>query len=536
MPKFTIKRLPLAETGFFNPTILSYISGSELLKPLYDYEDTIAGFGQKIKERANFKGNRKKLVEQLSKQYAMASIDLEHSVASNISALESENTFTVTTGHQLNFLSGPLYVIFKLISTINLAERLKQSYPGNNFVPVYWMATEDHDIAEIDHISIFGKKVAFESDYQGPSGSLQTKEIQSAILQVKELLGSGETSADLIKKIEEAYTNKSNLADATRCWINALLGEYGLVILDANDQELKKEFIPILKKEVEEQFTFKGVNEANKILGSSFDIQVNPRELNLFYMDGDSRQRIVQNGENFEVLNTDLKFSRQEILKKIEKEPELFSPNVLLRPVYQERILPNLAYVGGPSEIAYWLELKFVFAALQMTMPVLMLRNCGMIMDSIASSKWAKLGFEPEQLFIGESELSKIYLSKGALKEFSSEKAQDEISKQFDSLKEQVNTIDPTLVPAVDSEKTKALNSIRQINEKVIRALKKKEETEILQIKKVKEKLFPNNGLQERSETILPFYMRYGKTIISELKSNFDPFDTNFLILIEKEN
>lgn len=534
MPKFTIKRLPLAETGFFNPTILSYVSHSALLKPLYDYEDTIAGFGEKIKERGNFKGDRMKLAEVLTRQYTSAGINLEPSVATNISSLKSEKTFTVTTGHQLNLLSGPLYVIFKLITTINLAEQLKGAYPDCNFVPVYWMATEDHDIAEIDHISIFGKSVAFETNFQGPSGLLSTKEIQSAIQQVKELLGSGETTAELIKKIEDAYSGKSNLADATRCWINSLLGKYGLVILDANEAELKSSFVPILKKEIEEQFTFKAVNEANKTLGASFEIQVNPRELNLFYMDKNSRQRIIQNGENYEVINSDLKFTKSELLSKIQNETELFSPNVLLRPVYQECILPNLAYVGGPAEINYWLELKFVFAALEMTLPVLMLRNCGMIIDANTATKWAKLGFDSDQLFMNESELSKIYLSNGTMKDFSTEKAQNEITKQFDSLKVQVNLIDPTLVPAVDSEKTKALNSVRTINEKVIRALKKKEETEITQIKKVKEKLFPGNGLQERSETILPFYLKYGDSIIAELKKSFDPFDKNFLILIEE--
>ena len=256
------------------------------------------------------------------------------------------------------------------------------------------MATEDHDIDEINHISLFSKKIVYESSFHGKSGELKLDGFDVVIKSVIEILGDTDFAKEIIQFLNNAYSTSKNLAEATRKWTNSLLGKYGLVILDADVPLLKKNFAKVMEKELREQFTIPLVNKAMDLLSPEFTVQVNPREINLFYINNETRNRIVKKANSFEVLNTNLTFSEDQILLELESHPEKFSPNVLLRPIYQETILPNLAYVGGPSEITYWLELKFVFNELKLNMPILILRNCAMVADRSTIAKWSKLGFQ----------------------------------------------------------------------------------------------------------------------------------------------
>lgn len=534
MLKFTLKKTPFTQTGFFNSIILDYLNQSSDLKQFYEFDPTIDGFEEKIKSKVNLKLDRDLLSETILNQYKHSGLEIKSVVNQNISLLKNENTFTVTTGHQLNLFSGPLYVIFKIISTINLSEKLRKKFPEFNFIPVFWMASEDHDISEINNINLFGKKISFETDYKGPAGKLKTEVASAMIAQTLEMIGTNNFAIELKELIGNAYKESQTLAQSTRVWIDSLVGKYGLVIIDADEKKLKNSFSKIAKKELEENFVFKFVNQTIKTLNENYEIQVNPREINLFYNHGLERNRIVEKDNHFSILNTSISFNREELMIELEKFPERFSPNVLMRPLYQEMILPNLAYVGGPAEIAYWMELKNVFKYLSLDMPVLLLRNCAMIIEENLSLKWKKLGFTIDDLFKDETQLSKLFLSQGKLKDFSTKKFIEAISKEFLALGTEIEQYEPTLKPTVESELKKVINSVNTIEEKMIRASKKKQEVEIFQISKIKEKLFPNKGLQERYETILPFYLKYGSDFIGVLKELFDPFDKEFLILEEQ--
>ena len=526
--------LPLELTGSFEKTIISYIHGQTSLKKLYDFEPDLEGFRQRIAAGVSPILDRPLLVSILKDQYAPLNLRNDFPAMINVEALLESNTFCVTTGHQLNIFSGPLYVLYKLITTINLAEKLKQEFPDNNFVPVYWMATEDHDIDEINHVSLFSKEIVYETSYQGKSGELKLDEFDVVIKSVIEILGDSVFAKEIIKTLKDAYSSSTDLADATRKWTNSLLGKYGLVILDADEPLLKQKFSSVIEKELKEQFTFPLVNKAAELLSSDFTVQVNPREINLFYIHNSTRNRIVKNDISFQVLNTDLTFSEDEILHELKSHPEKFSPNVLLRPIYQETILPNLAYVGGPSEITYWLELKFVFNELNLNMPVLMLRNCALVADSTTISKWTKLGFKSVDLFRPESELIRAYVESKNTGQFSLVESSAKVSEIFDKISLEISSLDQSLKATAESEKQKALNSLKLIEDKVIRSLKRKEETEVNQIIKIREKFFPNESLQERKETLLPFYLKWGNEFIELIKNSFDPFDKNFVLLEEK--
>jgi len=172
----------------------------------------------------------------------------------------------------------------------------------------------------------------------------------------------------------------NNLAAATRYLANALFGDYGLVIVDANDKALKQLFVPHLEKELIEQVAFKNVNETNKtITALGLNSQVNPRAINLFYISKNLRARIIYEDSVFKVLNTDIAWTKNDLLKHLNESPECFSPNVILRPLYQEVILPNLCYIGGGGELAYWFQLKSNFETNAVPFPILLLRNSVLI-------------------------------------------------------------------------------------------------------------------------------------------------------------
>jgi len=391
-------------SGYFTSLIKDYLDQKSSLDSLYNRFPTVENFEAQIKEKgSNYNhDNRKILVHVLQKQYQ--NIRVSKATQHNISALGQSNTFTITTGHQLNLFSGPLYFLYKIISTINLASELKAKYPHSNFVPVYWMATEDHDFEEINYFNFNGKKFCWNKDSSGPVGRLSTEGLD-AVFEVFALELGSSTNAQKIKNLfQKSYLEHSNLADATRYLANELFSDYGLVILDADDADLKSVFIPNIKDEIENQTSFKEVTATVEKL-KDYSIQVNPREINLFYIENNLRERIVFENDTYKVNHTDLSFSKEELFQLAETHPEKFSPNVILRPLYQEVLLPNLCYIGGGGEIAYWLELQSFFNAAEVSFPILLVRNSVLLATEKQIKKADALDLSWADLFSKQNDL-----------------------------------------------------------------------------------------------------------------------------------
>src|SRR5919199_2606988 len=356
--------LPLSSTGQFSQLFLDYLDQTDSLTPFYSRFPTLAAFKEQLKDKNFDQSKRRILVESLERQYEGITNKPDFSV------LLQPNTFTVTTGHQLNIFTGPLYIVYKLITTIKLARQLQEAYPDYTFVPVYWMATEDHDFAEINHFSLFGKNYAWQTEQRGAVGRMNPQELQSLFGQIPEKL----------TLFEEAYLKQQTLADAVRYYINELFGAEGLVCLDADDAALKRVFAPIMRDELVHQHSGQLVQEQTELLANTgYKTVIAPRDINLFYLDEQLRERIerIEDG-TYKIVHTKIRFSESELLAILDEHPERFSPNVVLRPLYQETILPNLAYIGGPSEVPYWLQLKKVFDHFQTPFPILMPRNFAM--------------------------------------------------------------------------------------------------------------------------------------------------------------
>ncbi|MDH5609153.1 MAG: bacillithiol biosynthesis cysteine-adding enzyme BshC [Cyclobacteriaceae bacterium] len=510
-----VTKTTLRETGAFSQMFLDYLEQNPKLRDFYAYQPDMEGLGALIRERKLSMENRVVLTEVLQEQYGP--LTKTDRVLNNILSLSADNTFTVTTGHQLNIFTGPLYFIFKIVTTINLAQRLKEAFPDYHFVPVYWMASEDHDFEEINHFHLFGKKYTWETAQNGPVGRFATQSLNVVLEQLPE-------SIDLF---ERAYLDSSSLADAVRYYINELFGDQGLVVLDADHRRLKTLFAPVIKSDVAEQVANGIVTSTNEALSEAgYKSQAFARKINFFYLNG-YRERIVEENGRFSVNNKDLVFTKEELLAAIDREPEHFSPNVIMRPVYQETILPNIAYIGGPAEMVYWMQLKGVFAHYQVSFPVLLPRNFGMVINKATAKKVEKLGLELQQYFRDNHEIKAEYLRRHIGDEHVLDDDMAALAQLFEQVKAKAISIDKSLEGFIGAETAKALKGMEAIGKRLKKAQETQNETAMAQIDGLRAKLFPGGGLQERHENFLNFHLN-NPSFLPGLFQHFDPLDFTF--------
>lgn len=532
-------------SGYFSPLMNDYLDQKTNLQSFYNRFPSLENFeNQIVEKKSNFNGNfngndnnnsnansnakRSNLVSVLEKQYA--GIESSNATLNNIKLLNDSNTFTITTGHQLNLFTGPLYFLYKIISTINLTQELKAKYPNYNFVPIYWMATEDHDFDEINYFNFKDKKFRWNTESSGPVGRLSTEGLAEFFEVYAQELNS-DTNAETLKTMfQEAYLNHSTLAEATHHLANALFGEYGLVILDADNQDLKRTFIPYIKDELLLQISFKEVTKTTEKL-NEYNIQVNPREINLFFLEDNLRERIILEKGKYKVNNTKIEFTETEILTLLDSNPEKFSPNVIMRPLYQEVILPNLCYIGGGGEIAYWLELKSFFDAVNITFPMLLLRNSAILVTEKQAKKADKLELSWSDLFSKQEDLinNKVRTLDDFPIDLSIQK--DFLKSQFRYLHSLAQKTDISFSGAVKAQEAKQIKGLENLEKRLLKAQKRKHSETINRIIDLQNELFPNHSLQERQANFSEFYLGNGTALIEKLLVELQPLESNFNII-----
>jgi len=512
-----VEKLPLIQTNSYESIIRDYIQHKNEVAEFVNVFPDLASFGRLIEERKYESTKRILLNEVLVEQYSATLI--ADSVQNNIDNILEGNTLTVTTGHQLCLYTGPLYFIYKIISTIRLSQRLKDAYPDKNFIPVYWMASEDHDFEEINHAFLFGNKIEWKTDQKGAVGIFST---DAAIAEMFEQTCmhflNGAKYSDMIAS---AYS-KSNLASAIRYLINELFGQYGLIIIDGADKKLKGSFKSTLRSEIFEHNGYRSVNKTIDFLrDNNYKIQVNPREINLFFLEKGSRERIEQIDINqWKVLGSDRVLSSAQMEELIENEPEKLSPNVIVRPLYQESILPNIAYVGGPGELAYWMQLKSFFDEELIQFPALVLRDSALLISQKGRQRMEKLGLTTKQLFQDKALVLKQTLQS---EETSFDNDKLSLIEAFQPIIDKVSAVDITLASAARAELQKSLNSVDLLEKKMLRSLKLKEENKTSQIEKLWEEIYPYGLHQERHDNFFQFASVYEGDLIDDLMKHFDP-------------
>jgi len=526
--------IPYRDTGYFSPLITDYLAQEPALEPFYHRFPEIHAFGAQIREKlAGYPAEHRPVVcRVLDEQYG--GLEVSEATRRNLDALRQPDSFTVVTGHQLNLFTGPLYFHYKILTAIQLCRDLQAAYPDYHFVPVYWMATEDHDFEEINHFNFRGKEFRWNRESGGAVGRMKTEGLVSLYESFARDLGSGKSADTLRDLFRKAYLEHPNLASATRYLVNRLFGKEGLVIIDGDDARLKTLFLPQMKQDAFEHRAFGLVSEAAarlQALGEGYSAQVTPREINLFYLKEGLRSRLVAESGTYGVLDTDLRFSREALDAEMDRHPERFSPNVITRPLYQEVLLPNLCYIGGGGELAYWLELKSYFEAAGTPFPVLLLRNSALLISEKQRRKAARLGVGLSELFLEQNrlinkkvrEISNIDIDLGPQRE--------QLQKQFKHLYTLAAETDPSFLGAVKAQEVKQLRGLDRLEKRLLKAQKRKLKDQVSRLVALQSQLFPGGSLQERNRNFAEFYLETAPEWSSGLMECFNPLGSEFSVI-----
>ncbi len=520
------------ETKRFKPLFIDYINQHPQLSTFYNRFTSKENFIDQINEKqSNYNTeHRSILVNQLNEQYKQ--FDPSDLTKKHIQLLAEDNTFTITTGHQLNLFTGPLYTFYKIISVINSCKVLSQTYPKYNFVPVFWLASEDHDFEEINHFHLHNKTLKWNRKTAGAVGELSTDGLSEVFEEFASVLPKGQSAGELKRLFQNAYLEHKDLSSASIYLYNALFGEQGLVIIEPNQRELKSTLKPYIKKELLSNTTFEQVSRTSSLLKDlGYHEQVTPREINYFYLKDNLRKRLVFKDERFFVNETELSFSINDILKEIDEHPERFSPNALLRPLYQEVLLPNLSYVGGAGELAYWLQLKSTFEAFNVTFPMLQMRNSVLLYSEKTKNKLDKLDIKLADLFQSPVNLKNQHVKAISSIDIDFTPQKVHLVQQFKALYKLAERTDKTFFNAVAAQETKQIKGLEKLEKRLLKAQRRKLKDETDRLISYQDKLLPKGNLQERYVNFSDIYLTYGNSFQKFIIDNLDPFNFKFSLL-----
>lgn len=529
------QRIPYRETRHFSRIVLDYVDQSESLRPFYRHPLSNRGWDKAMEEReASFPiGLRRTLQTHLEGQYQGR--ELPELLSANIRALGEPHSFTVTTAHQPNLFTGPLYVIYKILHAIQLARYLSTQYPGKKFIPVYYMGSEDADLDELGHFYLEGTRYDWPTRQTGAVGRMKVdKELLKLIQQLSGQVGVLPFGEEIGSKLRKCFQAGQSIQDSTFHFLHELFGEYGLVVLIADSPVLKQTMIPVFREDLLEQRASAIVEKTSAELGREYKVQASPRAINLFYMVEGIRNRIEVGNDGYRVVDTEIQFSKEEILAELEKYPERFSPNVILRGLFQESILPNIAFIGGGGELAYWLQLKELFQHYQVPYPMLLLRNSFLLVEKTWQERINRTGFDITDYFKPSRELIDQYVLRESGNPTKLNGSLTDTEHALDKIKSQAMAIDPTLGTHTEAIKTQLLRRLKELEKKMLRAEKRKFADQQRQIQQIKDKLFPGEGLQERLDNFIPYYAKWGRGFLDSLLKHSLPVEQEFTILKEK--
>jgi bacillithiol synthase len=532
MSDFDQFSLSYDSTGYFSKIVSDYLSGADTLRPFYQHLPNIDGIKDAIVARKQFATPRTVLVDQLNKQYQ--GLALSAKTQNNIASLLAENTFTITTAHQPNIFTGPLYFIYKILHTVKLAEYLSAEMPENNFVPVYYMGSEDADLDEIGSLNVGGSALKWNTKQTGAVGRmLVDKAFLQLIHAIEGQIGVLEHGLELIALFKQCYQEGRQIQMATLDLVNQLFADFGVVVLIPDNPNLKSAYQSVIEKELLEGFSQQSVILTAKALEAHYKVQAGGRDINLFYLIDDKRERIESLGDVYEVKSLGLRFSQSEILEELHIHPDRFSANVILRGGFQETVLPNIAFIGGGGELAYWLELKTVFEKVSIPYPVLILRNSFLQISDDQYQQMKRLDIGVESLFQDGLTLLNQHVKKLSQHQLEIGTEMESISLVYDQLKTIVAKVDTSLEAHVAALQTKSAKRLKELEKKILRAERLKHETATRQINSLKTALFPGNSLQERVLNMATYYGKFGKSWMQIIYQASPALNMKFTVIVK---
>ena len=531
-----------------------YINYSDLpdyqnlfLDYLYEFDNVSKFYPKNFREIENYnrtledlknyiRPHREEVSDIIRKQYSDYKISKQ--TDTNIESLKSENTFAVVTGQQVAIFGGPLYTFYKVITTIKLCSQLKEKYDEYNFVPIFWMEGDDHDFEEVKSINIFDKtnsikKIIYDDGLdeeieRGSVGSLKFNEnIKSTINELEDSLRDTEYKNDLLNLIKKCYSEGTKFKEAFKKLLHSFFDEYGLIIFDPQDKEVKEILLPIFKKEIE-SFS----DHTNEIVLKSAELddiyhaQVKVKPVNLFYSDEKGRYLIEPVDEEFRFKGKRKRIGKIELLNLLHYDPSSFSPNVLLRPICQDYILPTAVYVGGPSELSYFAQVMPNYSFFEVVDQIIFPRSSATIIEKHIFSTLQKYDLSISDIFRKKRELINRVLKSISDIDINSlfSETKNNIDLELEKIKSTLLAIDKNLIDSTNKSMQRIFQNLEVIKEKSEKAQAAKHETVIKQLDKVRMVIYPQENLQERELSFINFANKYGldifKWIFNELTIN----------------
>lgn len=483
--------------------IRDYLDGTSDLEPFCSFRPTLRGLKEAASERSFSDQHRGTLVEVLQEQAHQSDFANAHTFA-QIEQIAQAQTVTVTTGHQLCVYGGPLFFFYKILSVVKMAQELRSE--GIEAVPVFWMASEDHDFDEINHIYLNGEKVAWGRTATGPVGKLKMEDFADFRSHVHAAFAHDDRYAPSLKTLDRIFSEERTLAQAIRDLAYWAFADLGVVVLDADDYRLKRLFAPQLKLELEKSFSLEALEaQSQQLEALGHSIQVNGREINLFWMEDDYRERIVRDDHGFATADGVHRWERGELLNLVESHPQRFSPNVVLRPLFQEVILPNIAYVGGPGELSYWLQLKGVFDAVQVSFPAIVLRDMFALTNDGIEKRIEQLGIGYQDILRPLEEVFTELVRSEGTNEQLVEEVGGQFAQRMDELVKQLAEIDPNMERSAKAERQRIANRLETLGKKVLRSDKQRHEVIRQRLQYIHKHLRPGGTPQERVHNWLQY-------------------------------
>ena len=496
--------------------------GQFLTAPLTSVSDILAQ-AQKKKEVYSSE-TRRNLVQVWSQQIGSYASE---SQVENLMLLEDENTFTITTGHQLTLFAGPLYLVYKVLHVVRLAEEFNKSQNAFKAVPVFWMASEDHDFDEVKATHLFNQKLSWESNQTGPVGRFNMDDFREVKSQFSAFFDGKETEINELIAIAE----KPDYASYLQEFISKLFADFGVLVLQPDNRELKRAFIPVVLREISSNVANHAVQNTNKLVESAgYKPQAHSRDCNLFYLKAGERLRIEPMENGLAIDGT--VYSQEELGKLVEKEPENFSPNVILRPVYQETILPNLVYVGGGGEMAYWIQLKGVFHVHHTLFPLIQQRVSLQLIDGAMKKRMDKLNWPDERYFDAREDLKKLFLKENEGDDLDLSVLYAEFEALRGTMIEKAKSIEATLESFAEAETVRMKKQLESFEQRLVKQLKQRHEQVLQSIDFVSERVIPENSLQERYFHWLQFAPSGAyKELLKQIHGEIDPFEAGLIVV-----
>lgn len=528
---YRFSHIPVKETGYFSKLVTDYLDQDGPIKHFYRFSPDMVGLAHAIEERKKYPVDRQVLTETLYRQYT--GLNIHPNVEANIASLSNDNTFTICTAHQPNLMTGYLYFVYKILHAVKLANELNTLHPGKHFVPVYYMGSEDNDLDELGVFRFRSQKYRWDGNGQaGAVGQMATASLKPLLNEVFRLFGPpGKDTEWLQKTISDAYLAHKTIGSATQYLVNELFGQYGVIVLDPDDAALKAQYIPVMQDELLNQSAYPLLTKQTEALSANYKVQAYPRPINLFYLDSQLRERIEQQGDKWVVLNTAISWSKEQLLEELNQHPERFSPNVMLRGLFQETILPDVAFIGGGAEVAYWMQLKPVFEHYNGFFPCILLRQSAMIMNRLQDKLQNDLGYSLKEIFKKEEVLIDEYVAAHATADWQTATEADALAGIIAGIKQKAILVDSTLGPSAEAALKKMTYQLQVLEKKMFRAEKRKQEVQLDRIYRLKSALFPNGSLQERTDNFAEYFMELGPSFFDAIIDGSSPLGDKFLVI-----